>query len=446
VRKNAQMASGLTSVTDALGEVVHAHRAGAPVGITSVCSAQPLVLEATMRDAASGTGPVLVEATSNQVDQTGGYTGMHPEDFRKLVSEIAGRHGIEESRLILGGDHLGPNRWRARPADEAMDRAEELVAAYARAGYTKIHLDCSMPCGGDTAVLTDAIVSARAARLLRVVEETAPDPSAVSYVIGTEVPVPGGAAEAIDGLVPTTPDAAAATLTAHRAALHAAGVADAWPRVRALVVQPGVEFDEWHVVDYAPERTVALQRVLDDEPHMVFEAHSTDYQTPDALAALVRDHWAILKVGPALTFALREALFSLEAIERELCADGERSRLSETLEEQMLAEPADWERYYGGGDRAQRLARRYSFSDRLRYYWPGPAVRAAEERLLANLAGTDLPLPLLSQHLPAQYARIREGELAADPRELVVDQVCDVLRVYRRACGAQPTRRGRIPT
>jgi len=428
-----------TALSDALGDLVRRHRAGRPVGITSVCSAHPLVLEATMREAAAAGGPVLVEATSNQVDQTGGYTGMRPADFSLLVEGIAGRCGVGPDRLILGGDHLGPNRWRDLPAAEAMDRADDLVAAYAEAGYTKIHLDCSMACADDPARLTDEVVSTRAARLLAVAEAAAPDPAALSYVIGTEVPVPGGAAEAIAGLAPTTPPAARATLRAHRQAFAAAGLDAVWPRVRGLVVQPGVEFDEWQVVDYDPTRTTELRRVLDTEANMVFEAHSTDYQTPAGLAALVRDHWAVLKVGPGLTFALREALFALEAVERELCADDSLSRLSEVLEERMLAEPRSWDRYYGGDDRERRLARRFSFSDRLRYYWPEADVRAAEERLLDNLSEAELPLPLLSQALPVQYARIREGSLAAEPRALVIDHVCDVLRAYRRACGVIAT-------
>ena len=56
--------------------------------------------------------------------------------------------------------------------------------------------------------------------------------------------------------------------------------------------------------------------------------------------------------------------------------------------------------------------------------------------MLAEPAPWDqLPLPLVSNFLPAQYARIREGSLAPEPRALVIDHVCDVLRAYRRACG-----------
>jgi D-tagatose-1,6-bisphosphate aldolase subunit GatZ/KbaZ len=201
----------------------------------------------------------------------------------------------------------------------------------------------------------------------------------------------------------------------------------------ALVVQPAVEFDHLRVVDYRREATAELRKVLDDEPTMVFEAHSTDYQSAEALTALVADHWAVLKVGPGLTFALREALFALAAIEDELVPAGERSRLAEVVERRMLAEPAEWEGYYPGSDAEQRLARRYSYSDRMRYYWSDPEIEEARARLLANLSATGVPLPLLSAHLPLQYARVRRGELAARPRDLAVDHVRDVLRDYDRA-------------
>lgn len=387
-----------------------------------------------MHEAAGQDGPVLVEATCNQVDQHGGYTGMRPPDFRRLVLGAARDAGVAAERVVLGGDHLGPNPWRTRPAAAAMELAEELVAAYVDAGFTKLHLDCSMPCSDDPPALGDVVVSRRAARLMRVAEDACGDGQVLSYVIGTEVPVPGGAVEPIDGVEPTSAAAARATLHAHRQALASVGLEDRWPQVHGLVVQPGVEFDEWNVEDYDPDQTAELQHVLDSEPGIVFEAHSTDYQTPGRLAALVRDHWAILKVGPGLTFALREALFALEAIEAELCPVGERSKLRAVLEERMLDNPGHWAGHYHGGEQAQRVARAYGYSDRLRYYWPDPEVARAVRVLLTNLADVQIPLAMLSQFLPLEYARVRAGEIAPTPRDLIVDHIAAVLRDYRRAC------------
>jgi D-tagatose-1,6-bisphosphate aldolase subunit GatZ/KbaZ len=430
-------------VRSPLSDVVQRQKRGEPVGLTSVCSAHPLVIEAAVLQARDTGGDVLVEATSNQVDQIGGYTGMRPNDFRELVHDIAKRCELPLDRVVLGGDHLGPNRWRNLPAEQAMQHAEVLVSAYVAAGFTKIHLDCSFSCTGDPTPVTDDLAAERAARLMRVAEDTATAHSSVSdlrYVIGTEVPVPGGAHETLEELRPTTATAAQNTLRRHRQAVAENGLEDVWPRVMALVVQPGVEFDHLRVVDYQRDRTTELRQVLDDEPDMVFEAHSTDYQTVEGLTALVEDHWAVLKVGPGLTFALREALFALSAVEKELIARDDQSHLRHVVEQRMLADPSQWEGYYPGTADEQRLARRYSYSDRMRYYWPDPAVRSAQDLLLANLNAVELPLPLISQYLPDQYARVRRGELLADPRALVIDHVRDVLRAYAHAC--DPGQRG----
>ncbi|MGH3317707.1 MAG: D-tagatose-bisphosphate aldolase, class II, non-catalytic subunit [Nocardioidaceae bacterium] len=428
-------------MSEQLLDLARRRRADPAIGIASVCSAHPLVVEAAVEQALDDGGPLLVEATSNQVDQFGGYTGMRPVDFRDLVTGIAEQAGLPRECVLLGGDHLGPNRWRALGADEAMRRAENLVAEYVEAGFCKLHLDTSMVCAGDPTPLTDAHVAERAARLARVAEDQARHGGqAPVYVIGTEVPVPGGAQEDIEGLEPTSPEAAARTIEAHRQAFDAAGVGEAWQRVIGLVVQPGVEFDHHHVVDYDRRQTKALTAVLDDHPGMVFEAHSTDYQSAESLAALVEDRWAILKVGPWLTFALREALFALAAIEDELVAADRRSRLVHVVEATMLTKPEWWQDYYPGGAEEQRLARRYSYSDRIRYYWSDPIVAAAQERLLANLGDEDIPLPLISAHLPQQYESVRRGELPVEPRALAIHRVRGVLAAYSRACGGHPAR------
>ncbi|WP_323965579.1 tagatose-bisphosphate aldolase subunit KbaZ [Aeromonas hydrophila] len=428
-------------------DLVAQHKQGEQVGIYAVCSAHPLVLEAALRLAAQGDQLLLVEATSNQVDQFGGYTGMTPADFRDLLHRLAAECDFPVQRLVLGGDHLGPNRWQSEPAEQAMAHAEDLIASYVAAGFKKIHLDCSMSCQGDPVPLTDELVAARAARLANVAEQTATRQfghSDLVYVIGTEVPVPGGAHEELAELAVTTPEAARHTLAAHQQAFEQAGLAQLWPRVIGLVVQPGVEFDHTHVIDYHPERAAPLSRMIEAYPHLVFEAHSTDYQTPDAYRQLVRDHFAILKVGPALTFALREALFALAAIEEELVVAKACSGLRQVLEETMLDRPDFWRSHYQGSPNECRLARGYSYSDRIRYYWPDSRVDDCYARLLANLAAEHIPLPLLSQHLPLQYRKVRQGTLSPRVHDLILDQVQEVLRQYAAACSAVPASHSRL--
>ncbi len=416
--------------------LIQRHKAGEATGIYSVCSAHPLVLEASLLQAKQDQTPLLIEATSNQVDQFGGYTGMTPADFRHFVEQLADQVGFPRDQLILGGDHLGPNRWQGLAADEAMANAEKLIEAYVAAGFEKIHLDCSMSCKGDPVPLSDEIVAERAARLAVVAEQTASKnglADRIVYIVGTEVPVPGGEAEEIAELEVTSPSAAKATINAHQQAFARVGLEHIWPRVIGLVVQPGVEFDHTKVIDFIPEKAQALSQVVNDYENLVFEAHSTDYQTEEAYKALVKNHFAILKVGPALTFALREGLYALCAMEDYLFPAEQRSNLLAVLEEQMLAHPENWQKYYHGTELEQRFARSFSFSDRIRYYWTNPEIAAAVEKLLANFDNLDIPLPLLSQYLPEQYVAVREGTLAARGRELVLDKVRAVVRQYALA-------------
>src|SRR6185295_10588078 len=203
--------------------------------------------------------------------------------------------GFDAARIVLGGDHLGPNPWTSLRADAAMAKAEVMVGAYVAAGFRKIHLDCSMSCAGDPTPLPESEIVRRAVRLCGAAEaayalapKNGPGAEPPVYVIGTEVPVPGGATEAIEGLAVTSPQAALATIEAHRQAFVSAGLQDAWNRVIASVVQPGVEFDHHNVIDYGPKDAQALSHAITAVPGMVYEAHSTDYQTRDALRQLVR--------------------------------------------------------------------------------------------------------------------------------------------------------------
>ena len=421
----------------AIRDIVLRHKAGERIGVTSVCCAHPLAIEAALRHAL-GTGQplALIEATCNQVNQDGGYTGMTPADYRDFVRDIAQRVGFPLGRLALGGDHLGPNPWTALSAAEAMDRAEVMVAAYVRAGFGKIHLDCSMSCADDPVPLPERTIAQRAARLCRAAEdafEGAPGDGPV-YVIGTEVPVPGGAAEDLEELALTEPEAAIATVEMHRVLFAEAGLSDAWERVIAAVVQPGVEFDHDKVVDYRPGRAAALSRAIEPVPGIVYEAHSTDYQTAGALAALVRDHFAVLKVGPGVTFALREALWALDAIEAETLAGPRRAGLREVALERMRAEPGNWRKYYHAQGPALSLQLQYSLSDRIRYYWPDARIVAAQEQLFANLRSAPPSLPLVSQHLPLAYAAVRAGTASLDPADLVMAHIAATLDAYHGAC------------
>lgn len=420
----------------AILDLIARHKAGEPCGIFSICSAHPLVIEATFRHVLRSGAPfALIEATSNQVNQDGGYTGMKAADFRDFVHRIADRVGLPRDRILLGGDHLGPNAWQSLSAEEAMARAEILIDDYVSAGFRKIHLDCSMSCADDPVPLADKAVADRAARLCAVAERAyvrkGGEPPV--YVIGTEVPVPGGAAEDLDTVAVTTPDAARATIDIHQAIFANAGLADAWPRVIAAVVQPGVEFDHRQVVAYSSAKAQALSRMIEGRAGMIFEVHSTDYQTRSALAALVRDHFAILKVGPGVTFALREALWGLDAIEHEWMEPGRGSGFRDVVIARMKAEPRHWAKYYHARGAALDYELQYSLSDRIRYYWSDPEIVRAQDTMFDNLARNPPPTALISQYLPIAYAALRDGLIDNDPAQFAMAHVWAVLDDYHAA-------------
>ena len=283
-------------------------------GVTSVCTAHPIVIEAALLLGLRTGRRVLVEATCNQVNQEGGYTGMTPADFRRFVEAIAARVGLDRSRIVFGGDHLGPNPWKHLSANEAMQRAKAMIEGYARAGFAKLHLDTSMGCAGEPIALADEVTADRAAALPKVAEGVEGSGPAPVYIIGTEVPTPGGAQHALDSLELTRPEAALRTVEVHEKAFGEAGLRAAFARAIGVVVQPGVEFASTEVIAYKPEKARRLTGALANLPGFVFEAHSTDYQPAASLDALVTDGFAILKVGPWLTFALREAFYGLDAV------------------------------------------------------------------------------------------------------------------------------------
>jgi D-tagatose-1,6-bisphosphate aldolase subunit GatZ/KbaZ len=248
------------------------------------------------------------------------------------------------------------------------------------------------------------------------------------------VPVPGGASSEIDHLEVTPPEAVLATLEAHRSAFAAAGAGGAFERVIALVVQPGVEFDNEKVVVYEPEGARRLSAVLTELPGLVFEAHSTDYQPPDRLARLVCDGFAILKVGPALTFAMREGLYALDQIAGTLRPEWSDHSLMAEMENEMITNPGYWQSYYRGDPNHQHILRHFSYSDRIRYYWAAPGPQRAVERLMDQLSMVSIPEPLISQFLPTLYPRVASGALASTPKTLVTELISDVLRTYAAAC------------
>jgi D-tagatose-1,6-bisphosphate aldolase subunit GatZ/KbaZ len=410
-------------------------------GVYAVCSAHPQVIEAAIRQSIADNSILLVESTSSQVNQFGGYIGQTPPQFAHFVKSTAHLAGLPAERVLLGGDHLGPFPWRSESSDSALEKACELVRSCVRAGYKKIHLDPSMPCADDKGTkLDDPTIATRAAVLCEAAENAWRElplgsPETV-FVIGTEVPAPGGEVLAAHSPTVTAPDDVHQTLEVFRETFLKRGLSSAWDRVVAIVVQPGVDFGANTIFDYDKNQARPLSAALATHAGIVYEAHSTDYQSASSLTQMVKDHFAILKVGPWLTFAFREAVLALGAIERELLKTSRGHRLSqvrEALEAAMLHNPAHWRAYYHGAEEDVRRDLIYGYSDRCRYYWNQHEVQKEIDRLFENLAMGPIPPTLVSQYLPEEYAASRTGQLEAVPEKMIQEHIRQVLRIYASA-------------
>ena len=328
-----------------LQDVLRHNRQSGKGGVYAVCSAHPQVIDAAIQQSLEDGSVLHVESTSSQVNQFGGYTGQTPRQFADTLRCAAQRAGLKPQSVLLGGDHLGPFPWRTEASASALEKASALVRDCVLAGYIKIHLDASMACADDVE-LHEETVADRAAMLCEIAEKTyvqLPSGSRqLVYVIGTEVPAPGGEYNKAQAPVITDGEQVHQTLETFHRAFAKRDLLSAWERVIALVVQPRVDFEADAVFDYDRSKAASLSAALSAHPAIVYEAHSTDYQSRASLRQMVEDHFAILKVGPWLTFAYREALLALAAIERELL-DGrpghQRSQVREALEDAMSAQP-----------------------------------------------------------------------------------------------------------
>lgn len=424
-------------------QMMDQRREGKICGIESVCSANEFVLEVALKRSKLFNAPVLIEATANQVNQFGGYTGMYPKDFYEMVLKMAAEIGVPENHIILGGDHLGPLTWQNLPETEAMEKSETLVYQYARAGFTKIHLDTSMKVADDPeGLLSTETIAHRGATLYKAamkgyedLKAEKPDAMRPVFVIGSEVPIPGGAQEAEDTLAVTKPEAFRDTVATYRRVFKEEGIEDGMNDVVAVVTQPGVEFGDDQVFLYDHDAATELCAALNEFPEVCFEGHSTDYQSKECLKRMVEDGIAILKVGPALTYGLRESLFSLSMMEKELVPEEKQARFIETLEKVMLEKPDNWKKHYHGDEKQLALCRKYSFSDRCRYYIGLPEVVESINKLFENLREYPIPMNMLHQYMPISYIKVRDGIIPLDPRELALDGVVAFMEDYEYAIG-----------
>lgn len=404
-------------------------------GIISVCSSNEIVLEAVLKRIKNTNLPIIIEATANQVNQFGGYSGLTPFQFKELVMKIAEKVSFPKERIILGGDHLGPHVWREEEPETAIEYAKQMIKEYIKAGFIKIHIDTSMPLKNENTIDYDKIAK-RTALLCSVAEKTFeifsfrnPNTIRPVYVIGADVPPPGG--EPYAKQIVTTKEELEKSLNYFKEAFKKEGIEQALNYVIAIVSNFGNSFGEDEINDFYQEKVKPLKKIL-KKYNIVFEGHSTDYQTKENLKRMVKCGIYILKVGPALTFALREALIALSHIEEELYKDEIQKLTSfkETLLNEMLKNKTYWIKYFDTNDKLIKVKLLYSYLDRWRYYFENKNVKNAIYSLIRNLENIEIPSWLISQYFPYQYQKIRRGELKKDIMEIIFDKIGMIIDDY----------------
>jgi len=430
-------------------DLINKQRRGEPKGIYSVCSINKYVLEGTFQHASKHNSFALIESTCNQVNQFGGYTGMTPRDFKNYVFSMARNMKFPREKIILGGDHIGPYPFKKEKYSVAMAKAQAMIKEFVISGYTKIHVDTSMSLADDlkreNKKLDTKIIADRCTELVRTSENSfnelrKENKNAIApvYVIGADVPSPGGSDDVEKGRRITEVADLRETMAVTKDYFYQKNLHDAWDRVIAVVVQLGVEHGNNIIIDYDRTEAKELTDSMNDFPNIIFEGHSTDYQSSKNLKEMVEDGIAILKLGPSLTNALRETVFMLNYIEEELFMKNHSIKLSKfikTLDGEMKKNPKFWENYYKGDEREIEFARKYSFFDRSRYYWGNRYVKESLDLLISNLCSTKIPLSLISQFLPKQYNKVKEGLLNIDPIIFVREGIMNILDKYSYAVG-----------
>jgi D-tagatose-1,6-bisphosphate aldolase subunit GatZ/KbaZ len=424
-----------------LKDIVKSQKEGIHAGCYSACTANKWVIEAVFETAKENDSFAVIEATANQVNQFGGYTGMRPADYKNMVFQIAEKVGFDKDRIILGGDHLGPLVWQKEDPEVAMEYSCQLIDEYVMAGYTKIHIDTSMRLSGDslTERLSDEVIAERSARLYKQAKDSFenlkkqnPDAQEPVFIVGSEVPIPGGAEENEDSVAVTKTDDFVRTVEIFEEIYAKNGLS--FDDVVAVVIQPGVEFADDSVCEYDPQKAQDLVNTLKNYNGLVFEGHSTDYQTKECLREMVRDGVGILKVGPALTFAYREAIYALELVEKEVYKTKPYVRLSNiknVVEGVMLDNPSNWEKHYHGTRTDIAISMSFSYSDRCRYYMTDPCVDEAVDVLINNINNAKIPLTLISQYMPNQYQHLRSNKSSTvNAQWLIKDKIKDLINDY----------------
>ncbi len=311
---------------------------------------------------------VIIESTSSQVNQFGGYTNKTPKQFKTMIYDLCKKIKFPLSQVILGGDHLGHFPWRKRKKKLANRNAANLVKACLDAGYKKIHIDTSHKLLDDFTFEKRKALN-RSQELAKLLKK-----KKIFPIFGTEVPFPGSKVQKKIKL--TSVNDLGNEIDFYIQSLKEVGLNETF----ACVVEPGMYFENYKIVKPKIKLLKKLKN-YSNKKNFFYEAHSCDYQDIKTLRSLVKNNFKFLKVGPELTYFYSKALFKMEEIEKKLFK--KKSNFKVKLLKEMKKNKKHWVDYYSKNPTENELI--CNKLDRMRYYLYAKSIQSAKKILKKNI-------------------------------------------------------------
>jgi len=343
--------------------------------LPSFCTANFNVIKILIIFAKHHNLPILLESTSNQVNQFGGYTGLTPKEFYKKISKLKKKIKINKKQVMIGADHLGPLPWKKFNSKVALKNAKTLIKKCIALKYDKIHIDSTIICKDDKSLNLNFIRSRSEEIFNTVPKKNIKD---VFFVFGSEVPFAGGGNNSKPK--PSKLNNIKTDYSLYNSVLKNLNINK--KNKFSLVIEPGMAFSNSKVI--LPKLEKFRKRLsFSKKNNFSYEAHSTDYQKLKTLKKLVKNNFRFLKVGPELTFYFYQAIKKMEEIEHMYC--NKKSNIEYELINAMQRDDKYWKDYYKGTKNKIKFLKLNSYLDRMRYYWDSKKVKKSMNKLIKNI-------------------------------------------------------------
>ena len=346
--------------------------------LPSFCTSNFLVLKILIKFCKKNKLPLLIETTSNQVNQFGGYTNLTPKKFTKKISLYLKKEKFNQKLFFYGGDHLGPLPWKQFGQLKSLERSKKLIKSYIDSGAQKIHIDTSIKLRNDKTFSKKEILK----RTQDLFNNLNLDKiNNIFFVFGTEVPFAGGG---------TNKNQSAAKFPTKSTINESDFVKKLllkrfnYNKYFALVIDTNMEFFNQNIIKPNIKNLTEIVK-YSTKKKFYFEAHSTDYQNLNTLKKLVKNNFKFLKVGPELTHCLLKSLFLMEQFENEYIKEKKRSLFKRKLIKEILSNKTHWKKYYNEKDSTVVEKILKGKLDRARYYLNTTKVNESIRLLEKNI-------------------------------------------------------------